>query len=160
MRDILYKMMEFYKGEASYIQHFIKVHAFAKEIATGENLDEKTSEILEIAAYTHDIGIKPAKEKHGSSAGKLQEEEGPPVARVMLTEAGVSEEIIERVCYLIAHHHTYTDIDGLDYQILVEADFLVNFFESNYPKETIQNTYNNIFKTETGKKLCKIMFLT
>ena len=34
--------------------------------------------------------------------------------------------VTERVAYLIGHHHTYDKIEGMDYQILVEADFLVN----------------------------------
>ena len=59
---------------------------------------------------------------------------------------------------MIAHHHTYHNIDGLDYQILVEADFLVNLFEDNLSKEAAVNAYQNIFKTETGKRICKEMF--
>ena len=59
---------------------------------------------------------------------------------------------------MIAHHHTYHNIDGLDYQILVEADFLVNLFEDNLSKEAALNAYQNIFKTETGKWICKEMF--
>ncbi len=159
MREVLHAMMDYYKGEPSYIQHFVKVHAFAKEIALGENLDDKTLETLEIAAYVHDIGIKPAKEKHGSGAGKLQEQEGPPVAKEMLSKLGLSDSIIERVCYLVGHHHTYTDIDGVDYQILVEADFLVNFYEGKTDKERIEKVYNDIFKTESGKAMCRVMFL-
>ena len=53
----------------------------------------------------------------------------PPVARQMLTEIGYPQEVVDRVCYLVGHHHTYLDMDGMDYQILVEADFLVNLFE-------------------------------
>ena len=59
---------------------------------------------------------------------------------------------------MIAHHHTYHNIDGLDYQILVGADFLVNLFEDNLSKEAALNAYQNIFKTETGKRICKEMF--
>ena len=55
--------------------------------------------------------------------------------------------------YLVGHHHTYKDIDGLDYQILVEADFLVNYFEDGLDKEHIKKSAEKIFKTETGKKI-------
>lgn len=64
----------------------------------------------------------------------------------------------ERVSFLVGHHHTYTGIDGLDYQILVEADFLVNLFEGNTDTAHIRATYDNIFRTETGKKICREMF--
>ncbi len=54
--------------------------------------------------------------------------------------------------YLIGHHHTYNNIDGIDYQILVEADFLVNICDDNLAKDAALKAYNNIFKTESGKK--------
>ena len=71
----------------------------------------------------------------------------------------VSEQKVERIIWLVTHHHTYTNIDGIDYQILIEADFLVNFLEDNVPKENIRKVYETIFKTETGKQMCEEMFL-
>jgi hypothetical protein len=62
------------------------------------------------------------------------------------------------VSYLVGHHHTYSGIDGADYQILVEADFLVNLYEDSLPREAIMSVYNRIFKTETGRKLCGTIF--
>ena len=66
--------------------------------------------------------------------------------------------MIDRVKYLIAHHHTYDAIDGIDYQILVEADFLVNILEDGLAKEAALQAYQNIFKTESGKNICQEMF--
>ena len=65
---------------------------------------------------------------------------------------------MERICYLVWHHHTYTNIDGLDYQILVEADFIVNFYEDGLSKEAIAHTVAKIFRTASGKKLASTMF--
>ena len=67
------------------IQHVIKVYQFAKMIGEQEGLDEETQYILETAAIVHDIGIRPALEKYGSSAGNLQEQEGPAIARQALS---------------------------------------------------------------------------
>ena len=64
----------------------------------------------------------------------------------------------DRVAYLVGHHHTYTNINGMDYQILVEADFLVNLYEDSVPKAAAQNALDKIFKTQTGKTICKEMF--
>ena len=126
------------------------MYAFAKSIGTQEGIDRKTQEILETAAVVHDIGIKPSLEKYNSSAGNYQQIEGVQPARDMLGEMGYAEKVIDRVCYLIAHHHTYTNIDGMDYQILVEADFLVNIFEDNMNVEQIKSIIEKIFKTKTG----------
>ena len=63
-----------------------------------------------------------------------------------------------RVSYLVGHHHTYTNIDGLDYQILVEADFLVNLYEDQIPAAAKKHAYTSIFRTETGKCLCRELY--
>lgn len=156
--DLYMKMMEYYGGDPARLQHFVKVHSFSRIIGIKEGLSGKEQLILEAAAYVHDIGIKPAEEKYGSSAGPYQEKEGPAVAEAMLGELGFAEDVISRVSYLVGHHHTYKNIDGMDYQILVEADFLVNLFEDHVSEVGICHAYASIFKTETGKKICREMY--
>lgn len=158
LHELSLAMIKYYHGDPKRIQHFIKVHSFARLIGTMEKLDAKTLFILEAAALTHDIGIKTAESKFNSSSGKLQEQEGPAPAKIMLTDLGFASNVIERVCYLIAHHHTYDKIDGKDYQILVEADFLVNLYEDNLPQKAARTALTRIFKTEAGCFLCKTMF--
>lgn len=155
----LYKnMITYYAKDPNRIQHFIKVHSFAKLIAENENLTGEQLFITEAAAYIHDIGIKPAEQKCGKCSGDLQELYGPPEAENMLEACGFSEKQIQRISYLVGHHHTYMGIGGMDYQILVEADFLVNFYEDNCTKEVIKHTCDKIFRTETGKWICQTMF--
>ncbi len=151
-------MTEYYTADPARVQHFIKVHAFARLIGVSEGLSEKELFTLETAALVHDIGIKKAEEIYGSSAGHYQEELGPPIAEEMLEELGFDRDVTARVCYLVAHHHTYTDIDGADYQILIEADFLVNLYENGESVSAVKAAYDKIFRTETGKRLCRAMF--
>lgn len=153
------KMIEYYKGDVKRINHFLKVYSFAKTIGKLECLPENQQLLLEIAALTHDIGIKISEEKYSSSAGKYQEIEGPAVAEKMLSQLGFDKNFIEQVCYLIAHHHTYTNIDSLVYQILVEADFIVNIFEDGLEKDSVLNIKNKIFKTNAGIKILDNLYL-
>ena len=76
----------------------------------------------------------------------------------MLTALDFDEDDISRICYLIANHHTYTNIDGADYRILVEADFLVNLYEGNKSPDVIRETCAHIFKTSAGRGICAKMF--
>ena len=76
----------------------------------------------------------------------------------MLCRLGFSQKVRERVCWLVGHHHTYSPIDGPDHQILVEADFLVNLFEDHSDTDAILSAYRRIFKTESGRQLCRDMF--
>ena len=151
-------MIDYYQGQPKRIQHFLKVHAYAKLIGEQEGLDKEILDILEVAALTHDIGIKISEEKYNSSAGKYQEVEGPAVAQQMLEDLQYDKAKTDRVCYLIGHHHTYDQIDGIDYQILVEADFLVNMYEDTLSQQAVQHAYTTIFRTETGKMICRDMF--
>lgn len=158
LNNLYKKMIEYDRGDPKRIQHFIKVHSFARLIGQEEYIDDNTLYILEAAAYVHDIGIHSAMEKYGRDDGKLQEQEGPAEAEKIMKQLGFEQDVIDRVCYLVGHHHTYTDIKGMDYQILVEADFLVNYFENNLSAETIQKSVEKIFRTETGRRIAEEMF--
>ena len=151
-------MIELYRGDAKRIQHFCKVHSYAKLIAETENVNKECLFIIEAAALTHDIGIHSCEEKYGNCNGKLQEKEGPAIADKMLKELGFDQDVSDRVQYLIAHHHTHNNIDEIDYQILVEADFLVNIMEDGLSKEAALKAYESIFKTTCGKMICREMF--
>ena len=155
---LIFETAEFFFGDPKRIQHFIKVHEFARLIGAAEGMDGEELLTLEAAAVVHDAGIKPAEEKYGQCGGKLQEQEGPAAAEPLLRKCGFDEKIIQRVLWLVAHHHTYDGIDGLDYQILVEADFLVNLYEDNASKDAVKAALKNIFRTKTGIKLMKIFF--
>ena len=113
---------------------------------------------IETAALIHDIAIHFCEEKYGNCNGKLQEQEGPAIAERLLETLGFEQDISDRVQYLIAHHHTYNNINEIDYQILVEADFLVNIMEDGLSKEAALKAYHNIFKTACGKTICREMF--
>lgn len=154
-------MISYDNGDPKRIQHTTKVHAYASLIGIGEGLDEETQFVLESAALVHDIGIRASEKKYGYQNGKLQEQEGPAVARDLLIKiGGYTEEQIERICWLVAHHHTYHASEDVDYQILIEADFLVNLYEDNESEEAIRAVRRNIFRTEHGLKLLDAMFLT
>ncbi len=158
LERLLTAMMEYDRGDAPRIQHFIKVHEFARIIGKLEKLDEHTQFILESAAIVHDIGIHMAEQKYGSSSGKYQELEGPAEAEKLLNVLGWPSDVTERVAYLVGHHHTYKNIEGMDYQILVEADFLVNLYEDNISPAGQKHAYEKLFKTESGKLLCRTLY--
>ena len=149
--NVIHEMILFDRGDARRIQHFLKVYQFAALIGKLEGMSPEQQEILEIAAILHDIGIIPSEKKYGISNGKLQEQEGPAYARELLNRiGGYGQEFIDRVCFLIAHHHTYEGVDGLDWQILLEADFLVNSFEKNMTEEAIKKFRASVFRTKSG----------
>ena len=151
-------MIEYFGNDILRINHALKVYGFASTICRSETANKDTIDIIEIAAVLHDIGIHVSEKKYKSSAGKYQEIEGPPIARKMLEKIEVKQEIIERVHFLIGNHHSYSKIEGLDFQILVEADFLVNIFEDEMNKKMLANIRDKYFKTKTGKMLLESIY--
>ena len=146
-------------GDPRRVQHFIKVYGYCRLLRLSERLDAHTQNMLEAAALLHDIGIHEAERRHGSSAGPYQEQEGPAVARPLLLEAGADEEESRRVCWLIAHHHSYGAGEDTDFRILLEADFLVNADEDGLPRESILAARERLFRTGSGRALLDDIFL-
>ena len=141
------------------INHLVKVYSFARLIGNLENCEPQVQTIIEISAILHDIGIHEAELKHNSSTGNWQEIEGPAVAQEILKDLNLDSNILERVLFLIGHHHSYKAIDGIDFQILVEADFLVNIFEDEMGMSECEKIKQNIFRTKTGIRFLEQLYL-
>ncbi|MEG6511121.1 HD domain-containing protein [Desulforamulus ruminis] len=158
--SMMKKMIAYFGADVKRINHALKVYALAKSIGELEGLTGEKLEILDAASILHDIGIKESERKYSSTAGKYQQLEGPPIAREFLQEFNLSQSFVERVCYLIGNHHTYTKIDDLDFQILVEADFLVNIFEGDLGQEQVEIIKEKYFKTKIGRSYLESMYLS
>ena len=156
--QLILACMDFFQTDAKRIQHFIKVYEFARLIGEEEHLSEEELTILQSAAIVHDVGIRPAEEQYQRCDGKLQEQLGPKEAEKLLQGLFYSQDIIDRVCYLVGHHHTYQNIDGIDYQILVEADFLVNSFEAHLAPEGIITFRDHVFRSESAIRMLNDMW--
>ena len=152
------KMTDFYKGNIHDIYHFLKVWAFAKNIGEAEGLDPKTQETLEMAAVVHDIACPLCREKYGNTSGKHQEEESAPLVAEFFKDVPAGELDVERITWLVTHHHTYTNVEGMDYQILLEADFLVNAYEDGLDKDAIRTFRDKVFRTSSGISLLNTHF--
>ena len=156
---ILVKMIDYSAGNRKDINHLMKVHSYARIIGKGEGLSEELQKITEIAAIVHDIACPLCRIKYGNTNGKYQEAEGPALTESFLAGTGVTGVEIARIAYLVCHHHTYEGVDGLDYQILLEADYLVNADESGYSRENILHMRDTVFQTKTGTALLESIYL-
>ena len=157
--QIMEKMIAFSEGNIHDIDHLIRVWTYARTIGELEGLDRETQYILEVAAITHDIACPLCREKYGNTNGKYQEAEGVPMVEAFLNGTGMSAAQIERVKFLVGHHHTFSNIEGADYQILVEADYIANASENGYDEKNIENFLNKIVKTNAGRQLIESVFL-
>ena len=113
------------------------------------------------ATYLHDIGIPEAERKYNRCDGKIQEQEGPPVARELLFEIGATKDMIARVCELVGHHHTPQGVDSPEFRVLWDADALVNLSEVVEGKDpaAIEAILYKAMVTEPGYQMARKIYL-
>lgn len=155
---IIDDMKSVFGSDLRRINHALTVLGYAEQIQAVEGGDPF---IVKAAAILHDIGIHQAEKKYASSAGNYQEIEGPPIADEILRKYEISDEQREHICKIIANHHSAKDIDTIEFRIIWDADWLVNFpgdFK-DADEEKCKSAITRIFKTKTGHLLACKLFL-
>jgi hypothetical protein len=140
------------------ISHALQVLDRAEQIMRQEGGQPR---VVISAALLHDIGIREAERTHGSSAGKYQEIEGPPIAKRIMERAGFDEETINHVCRIVGSHHSGKDIDTTEFRIISDADWLVNIPEE-FPDKSgsdLEQIIDRVFRTSTGKAIALKLFI-
>jgi HD superfamily phosphodiesterase len=155
---ISFEMKKYFGTDFKRVNHALKVGRYAEQIL---KMEGGNPQVVMGAAYLHDIGIHEAEKKHGSTAGNYQEKEGPPIAREILKRLNVQKEMADEICEIVGHHHSPKDEETLNFQILYEADWLVNIEEEGISKdrEKVEKVIGKVFKTTTGKKLAEELYL-
>ena len=156
--QLIETMIGFPEGNLHDIDHLLRVWGYARTTGEQEGLDADAQYVLEAAALTHDIACPLCRERYGGAYGKRQEREGAPMVRRFLADSGMSRAQIERVSWLVGHHHTFTNVDGIDHQILLEADYIANASEGGRTADNIRRFAKTLCRTETGKRLLHAIF--
>ena len=141
------------------ITHALQVFEHAQVILNQEKKGDP--KVVFAAALLHDIGIQEAERKHGSSAGKYQEIEGPPIARRIMERLGLDEPTIEHVCQIVGHHHSDLVIDTPEFRIIWDADWLVNLAEEaeGWDADRLTGAIERIFRTQAGREKAAKLYL-
>ncbi len=152
------EMKKVFAGDQKRIEHALTVLNYAEQIQAAEGGDPL---VVKAAAILHDIGIIQAERKHGSTAAKYQEIEGPIIAREILGKFNLDKADVEHICRIIANHHSAKDIDTLEFRIIWDADRLVNlpmnFTDTS--KEKLKEIIDKTFKTCKGRQMAVESFV-
>ena len=152
------EMKKYFGTDFKRVNHALKVARHAEQIL---KIEGGNPLVVLGAAFLHDIGIHEAEKKHGNTSGHYQEKEGPPIARKILNRLDIEKEIVDEICDIIGHHHHPREEETLHFQILYEADWLVNIEEDWFLKdrEELETLISKVFKTVTGKKFAEDLYL-
>lgn len=151
-------METYFATDIRRIAHAHDVKKYAVKLLTYVDADPV---VTIAAAYLHDIGIPEAERKFGRCDGTLQEQEGPMVARMLLSDVGADNLLIDTVCRLVGHHHTPRGVDSPEFRVLWDADALVNLAGVVSEKEpyAIESILDKALVTEAGYRLAKSLYL-
>ena len=157
-KNLLKELENTFGDDTKRINHVKKVLKYSKQFLAKENGDWH---IVIPAAILHDIGVKMAEEKYGSSAGEYQEKEGPPIAKKILLKLGLRLEHIDEICEIIAHHHSPGIVNTNNFKILYDANLLSNFKDKTKKedKSELKKKINKIFLTGIGRQTAEKMYL-
>jgi len=156
--QLIQEMKAVFGSDTRRIDHALAVLSHAEQIQSAEGGDPL---IVKAAAILHDIGILQAERNHGSSAGAYQEIEGPPIARPILQKYQVADPVIDHICNIIANHHSAKDIDTKEFNIVWDADWLVNFPDEHGDQDPArqQEIVNKVFRTGKGRQLASELLI-
>jgi len=154
---IAYEMRKYFGQDMKRVNHALKVSQYAEEIL---KIEGGHPLVVLGAAYLHDMGIKKVEEKKGTASDEDQEREGKAIAEDILIKLNVQRTIVNEVCDIIGHHHHPRKTETLNFQILFEADWLVNMEENGLSRdpEKLGQMIEKNFKTVTGKKIARELF--
>lgn len=155
--EAIAKMVDFSAGKLHDVDHLLHVFGLAKAIAEGEGLDAGTLHVIELTAVVHDIACPLCRKKYGSAPGKLQEKESAPLVREFFAGTDEPQETVERIAWVVSHHHTYEPVDGAVHQVILEADWLVNTSEAVRDGRPAPTGPAPFFGTRTGLALFAAM---
>jgi len=154
------EMKSYFQKDFKRIGHAVKVARYAEKIVKEEKGDPA---VVLSAAYLHDIGIAEAERKYQSTAAHYQEQEGPIIARNILTALGADPEMIEEVCDIIGHHHHPREHETVNFKVVYDADQIVNLEEkledSPLSPDKLNEKLSRAFLTDSGKDLAERIFL-
>ena len=149
---LLIDALLFENGHLRRTQHILNVYALTKAIGQAQRLSAQEQRIVQAAAILHDIAIGPCKAKYGDAEPQHQQQIAAPLVWQFLDRAGYAECDWTRIVELVEKHHEYDEIDGPDFQTLVEADLIANVYESEDACAKAKEV-QPLFQTATGKAL-------
>ncbi len=167
-KDIIsLRVCDYYKehGPAySQTAHTMAVASLTRQIALMQGLGQHEVDLLEMAAWLHDIGCPAAIDRYGNSRPAHQQAEGERIVKEWLAAddgyAGwdtvvseLAEEEKQWLSSVVGTHHQQKHAIELHFEPLFEADLIVNIKEGYYGRAQAEHLYNNMMLTDAGREM-------
>lgn len=150
---LLQNALRYEAGHNRRTQHILKVYTLTRLIGEHMGLTARERRIVQAAAILHDIAIKYCKEHCGGDASQQnQRRAAPGLVHEFLQQAGYAMEDEPEILALVEQHHDYDRPRSAMLQALIEADLMINCYESA-PDEAQRTRMRSYFASDLGKEL-------
>lgn len=152
-QTLLLQALLYEQGHPRRTQHILKVYALARLLGEEEGLTMEEQRVLNAAAILHDIPIRYCKlHCQGDAGQENQRRAAPKMVEAFLTQAGYPPEDIPPVLELVLRHHDYSAPHGGLLGLLIEADLIVNSYET-HPTLGQLEAWEKLFQSQAGRQL-------
>ena len=161
VQQAMKRMIDYYAAcDSTQIAHTLFVHEYTRMLSMREGYDERKRGLLEIAALLHDIGCPSAKWKYGDSQPIHQQQEGMCIAADWFASdpSWLDTQEAQWIVDVVGAHHNAVKAEALGFEVLYEADLIVNLFEGYYPVDYADVYYHKMVRTKSGKQLFRQLF--
>ncbi len=161
------RVCDYYKEHGpvcSQTAHTMAVASLTRQIALMQGCDEREVDLLEMAAWLHDIGCPTAIEKYGDSSPVHQQTEGERIVREWLASpdgfadwgivvSELTEEEKQWLASVVGTHHQQKHAIELHFGPLFEADLIVNIKEGYYGRSQANRLYDTMMLSDAGREM-------
>lgn len=152
-QSLLLDALLYEQGHPRRTQHILKVYALARLLGEEEKMGKEERTVLNAAAILHDIPIRYCKiHCQGDAGQENQRKAAPRLVEEFLTRAGYPAQDVPQVVELVKRHHDYSGSQGGLLGLLIEADLIVNCYETDPAPEQME-VWKGLFRSEAGKAL-------
>ncbi len=153
-----------HEPSASQIAHTMAVSALTRQIALMQQRTERDTDLLEAAAWLHDIGCPDAVSKYGNSLPVHQMAEGERITEEWMRQTEGCEGWQEAVDQLsneekhwlarvVGTHHQRGEALNLHFEPLFEADLIINLREGYFGTSQAAHLFDTMTISEEGREM-------
>ncbi len=161
------RVCDYYKehGPAySQTAHTMAVASVTRQIALMQGRADREVDLLEMAAWLHDIGCPAAIEKYGNSRPLHQQTEGEAIVNEWFaSETGyalwdivageLSAEEKQWLARVVGTHHQQKSAQELHFEPLFEADLIVNLKEGYFGTSQADHLFETMMLSDEGREM-------
>jgi hypothetical protein len=153
------EVKKYYKSDFKRISHATRVARHAERIGKSE---EANLAIILCSSYLQNIGAPEALQKYGVATEDKVVLEGIAIAERILTKLGAKDQLVKKVCDIIANNRHAVSEENNEYNIISDANLIANFEEEhkNTPIDHVRfaELLDNLLRTEGGRREARETF--